>query len=123
MRNPQLKALLQSVGGELQLQTILRDFYERMSADVMLGFFFTGKDIQSIADQQKNFLLYAAGLNSTYSGKNPHSAHLSLPPILPGHFDRRLVILKETLRDHGLSERDIKTWINFENAFRDVVTK
>ena len=92
-----------------------------MSQDVLIGFFFTGKNIETIADHQEQFLLFAMGVHATYSGKPPHTAHVALPPILGGHFDRRLVILEETLKDHGLSAQDIRTWLNFETAFRDLI--
>lgn len=108
---------------EAKLKVIVRDFYERMSKDVLIGFFFTGKDLAPIADQQADFLLFASGLKNEYQGKLPTFAHIQLPPILQGHFDRRLVILKETLREHGIADKDIRTWIEFENAFRNVVQK
>ena len=87
----------------------------------MIGFFFQDKNIEAIADKQTEFLLVAMGISPKFTGRSPSQAHLSLPPILPGHFDRRLVILKETLNDHGLSAEDIEVWLNFEEAFRDVV--
>ena len=92
-----------------------------MSQDLMIGFFFQDKDIQAIADKQTEFLLVAMGISPKFIGRSPSQAHLGLPPILPGHFDRRLVILKETLKDHGLSPDDIQIWIEFEEAFRNVV--
>jgi len=116
-----LKNLLQSIGGEDRLREILRDFYHRMSEDILIGYFFTGKDLNSIADRQSDFLIYAMGASTTYQGKLPTSAHLELPPILKGHFDRRLVILRQTLKDHGLRDPDIQNWIDFESAFREVV--
>ncbi len=123
MSKPQLQALFRNIGGADQLKKILRDFYHRMSEDILIGYFFTGKDTNSIADKQQEFLMFAMGAKSTYEGKSPTSAHLDLPPILAGHFDRRLVILRETLKDHGLSDKDIRTWIEFEAAFRNVVQK
>ena len=116
-----LKHLYVKIGGNTPLREILRDFYRRMSLDLMIGFFFQDKNIEAIADKQTEFLLVAMGISPKFTGRSPSQAHLSLPPILPGHFDRRLVILKETLNDHGLSAEDIEVWLNFEEAFRDVV--
>jgi truncated hemoglobin YjbI len=113
-----LRALYAHLGGEDAVRAILRDFYGRMSRDLLVGFFFEGKDVEHIADQQLKFLLRAMGARKTYAGKAPATAHLALPPILKGHFDRRLRLLEDTLRDHGLSEKDIRTWIEFESAFR-----
>ena len=116
-----LKGLYQRVGGDAAIEAILRDFYARMSRDVLIGFFFDGKDTVVIADQQKAFLLRAMGVTPSYSGLPPARAHQALPPILRGHFDRRLRILEETLGDHGVTPEDIRIWVAFEEAFRDAV--
>ncbi len=110
--------LFESIGSEEKLGIILIDFYNRMSNDILIGFFFNKKDIKAIALKQKDFLLRAFGARDSYSGKPPASAHKELPSILSGHFDRRLKILEETLKEHGLSENNIKEWIAFEMTFR-----
>lgn len=117
---PELRGLYSRLG-EPKIRAILLEFYERMSADVMIGFFFAGKDLKQIADKQAEFLLRAMGARPSYSGKPPALAHTELPPILSGHFDRRLRILEEVLAAHGVAAEDIRTWIGFENAFRDAV--
>jgi truncated hemoglobin YjbI len=123
LSRPDLARLYQNAGGEAGLTRILRDFYRRMSVDILIGFFFEGKDLDHIADQQRAFLTRAMGAAPSYSGKAPAQAHDELPPILAGHFDRRLRVLEETLRAHGLSEEDIRTWVRFESAFRDAIVK
>jgi truncated hemoglobin YjbI len=119
----QLKGLLKKLGGEERLYTILKDFYHEMSKDILIGYFFSGKDVDLIAEKQMNFLLVAMGTRSTYEGKSPTSAHLELPPILSGHFDRRLTLLRQTLIKYEVDPKDIQIWIDFENAFREVVTQ
>lgn len=109
--------------GEARVRAILKDFYRRLAADVMLGFFFTGRDLDRIADKQADFLLRAMGARATYEGRAPAQAHEKLPPILSGHFDRRLRILETTLADHGLSAEDIRIWVAFESAYRDAVVR
>jgi truncated hemoglobin YjbI len=127
LSKPELKRLYQHLGGdgggEAKLQAILRDFYTRMSSDTMLGFFFEGRDLHAIADKQAGFLLRAMGARASYAGKPPAQAHTALPPILAGHFDRRLRILEATLMDHGVSAEDIRTWVSFEQAFRDGIVR
>lgn len=115
---PELRGLYSRIGEE-RLGEILKDFYRRMASDLLVGFFFRGKDVDAIAAKQKEFLLRAMGATPSYSGKPPAQAHETLAPILTGHFDRRLKLLEETLTDHGLSAEDIRTWTGFENAFRD----
>jgi len=121
---PIQKPELLKLGKELGLtrvQAIVLDFYKRMENDVLVGFFFAGKDISAIAAKQSEFLLRAMGLTPSYSGKPPANAHTEMPPILTGHFDRRLKVLEETLTSHHLKREQILVWIGFENAFRDAI--
>ena len=104
-----------------RVHAILLDFYAAMSRDVLIGFFFDGKDLSVIAAKQAAFLLRAMGATESYAGKAPAQAHTQLPPILTGHLDRRLRILEQTLSQHGLTAADIATWVAFEEAFRDAV--
>jgi hemoglobin len=121
VNKPALRALFERAGGEDGVSRILHDFYGRMAKDLLIGFFFDGKDIHAIAEMQKGFLLRAMGGTPSYAGKPPAQAHAELAPILAGHFDRRLMLLSETLKDHGLRPEDVETWVGFENAFRDAV--
>jgi hemoglobin len=116
-----LKKLFEDIGSEEALEKILLRFYEKMSADTLLGFFFAGHDISHIVKMQKAFLLRAMGIASSYEGKPPARAHKALPPILEGHFDRRLILLREVLTDAHLTDESIESWIGFENQFRSVV--
>jgi truncated hemoglobin YjbI len=119
VNKPELKALFHKIGGKAGLNKILKTFYEKMAKDILIGFFFDGKDLDFIASQQQSFLMKAMGAATSYNGNPPAKAHSQLPPILVGHFDRRLKLLEETLKEFGLCEQDIKVWIGFENAFRD----
>lgn len=106
------------IGEAAGLERILQDFYQRLTQDIIVGYFFDNKDLQHIISQQKAFLMRAMGATRSYSGKPPAKAHLELPPIWKGHFDRRLRILEETLRDHGLGPDEIRVWVDFESSFR-----
>jgi truncated hemoglobin YjbI len=117
---PELRALGQRLG-EPRIRAIIRDFYGRLEHDLLVGFFFNGKDLELIADRQSQFVLRAMGLRPSYTGKSPADAHTELAPILSGHFDRRLLVLDECLKENGLSEPDRQIWIGFENAFRDAI--
>jgi truncated hemoglobin YjbI len=114
-------AVIKQLGSETVFRGLLLDFYQRMLNDVMIGFFFEGKDIVHIAEQQANFILMAAGLRDKYQGKGPATAHTALPPILPGFFDRRLRILEETLLAHSIPPKLATQWVQFEESFRAVV--
>lgn len=115
------QSLLRRLDTEKRLDSIIQDFYQKMEADLMVGFFFFGKDLKKIAALQTQFLRRATGLSREYVGRAPADAHVDLAPILPGFFDRRLRILEETLRQNGLKNHEIQTWINFEEAFRNAI--
>ena len=118
-----LAALHQHLGSDAEVIRIMRAFYRRMETDAMLGFFFSGRDVDQVADRQAEFLLRAMGARSSYSGRSPADAHQALPPILPGHFDRRAVILRQTLEHEQLPQAHIEAWLAFEAAFRDAVVR
>ena len=116
--------LFETIGKEEGLNSLLDKFYQALSKDVLVGFFFDQKDLSKIAQKQKEFLMRAWGITSSYSGKSPATAHISLAPILKGHFDRRLVILKETLeKETTLSASQIQLWLDFEELFRNSIQK
>ncbi|MCA8943009.1 MAG: group 1 truncated hemoglobin [Planctomycetes bacterium] len=112
------RGLVDRIGGPERLRTILDRFYARLAVDPLVGFFFAGRDLDAIAAGQWAFLMRAFGAVERYHGKNPASAHHDLAPILRGHFDRRLVILRELLRDEGVEAADIDAWIKVEESFR-----
>jgi len=116
-----LQHLIEHLGGPEGLNQVLKKFYLKMSQDILIGFFFESKNLEHIANQQTAFILKASHLQKIYTGLPPSQAHLELPPILPGHFDRRLKILEQTLQEHKVSDEDIRNWIDFEKSFREIV--
>lgn len=121
--NRALAGVFQSVGSEEKLFQMMRKFYQRMSEDILLLHFFTGRDLDAIAKKQTEFLLKAMGVSASYNGKPPAQAHDEIPEILEGHFNRRLVVLEQILREFGLSQNEIDLWISFENAFKSQIVK
>lgn len=117
----ELKELIEAIGGEGVLLSLLEKFYKKMHDDILVGFFFTGKDLKAIAHMQGQFILSAAGLILQYPGKGPATAHIALPPILSGHFDRRLILLRETLNEAALDPKWIERWLGFEESFRKMI--
>ena len=115
---PALRALFAEIGTPERLLSLVTSFYESIAHDPLIGFFFDGRDLPHIAERQTAFLLRAMGATPSYEGKSPSQAHASLPPILKGHFDRRLKLLEAHLRSQGLSEPAIHAWVNFEESFR-----
>ncbi len=120
VEKPELRAL-GKVLGEPRIREIVRGFYRLMAKDLLIGFFFEGRDLEQISESQSAFLFRAMGLRPSYSGLAPADAHRNLPPILAGHFDRRLLLLDTHLTIEGLSASQRALWIGFENAFRESI--
>lgn len=114
---------LARVGGKARLRQILEHFYSELAKDILVGFFFDGKDTAQIAHKQEEFLLRAMGAVPSYVGLPPARAHDKIAPILAGHFDRRIEILKATLAQFGISIEDQAAWVQFELSFRPQIVK
>lgn len=115
------KALYDKIGGDA-LRAVITDFYSRVFGDVMIGFLFIGKDRQRLIDKEFEFTARFLGADIRYTGKPMRAAH-SRSPIMGGHFDRRLQILKETLADHDVDPEVREVWIKHTLALRDQVTE
>ena len=105
------------------LRAVLTDFYARVFGDVMIGFMFQGKDRQHLIDRE--YELTAALLGApdvTYTGRPMRVAHAQ-HTIFGGQFERRLQILRDTLRDHGVDPDVEQAWIDHQLALRDQITR
>ena len=90
--------VFERIGGD-SLRAVLVDFYDRVFADVMIGFLFAGKDQQQLVELEWQFTARLLGADVPYRGRPMRAAH-ARSPILGGHFERRLQILRNTLADH-----------------------
>ena len=115
------RPLFDRIGAE-RLRAVLTDFYGRVFGDVMIGFMFRGKDRQHLVDREYELtaaLLGAPGV--TYTGRPMRTAHAQ-HTIFGGQFERRLQILRETLRDHGVDPDVQQAWIDHQLALRGQIT-
>jgi hemoglobin len=105
------------------LRAVLTDFYGRVFGDVMIGFLFRGKDRQHLIDREYELtaaLLGAPGV--AYTGRPMRTAHAQ-HTIFGGQFERRLQILRETLRDHAVDPGVQQAWIDHQLALRRQITR
>ena len=115
-------SLFDRIGAEA-LRAVLTDFYGRVFGDVMIGFMFRGKDRQHLIDREYELtaaLLGAPGV--TYAGRPMRAAHAQ-HAIFGGQFERRLQILRETLRDHAVDPDVQRAWIDHQLALRHQITR
>ena len=109
------------IGGDA-LRELIRDFYDRVFGDVMIGFLFQGKDKQRLIQLEWEFAARMLGAKDvTYTGRPMRVAHAQ-SPIFGGHFERRLQILRETMRDHGVDAEIQRVWIEHAQALRSQIT-
>jgi hemoglobin len=112
--------LFDKIGGDA-LRAVITDFYERLTTDLMIGFLFQGKDKQRLIDKEWEFTANLLGADVKYSGRPIRTAH-ARSPIMGGHFERRLQILRETLADHDVDAAVQERWIEHTLALRPQVT-
>ena len=116
-----MSALFDRVGGDA-LRAALADFYDRVFADVMIGFMFRGKDKQRLIDKEWELAAALLGAPVKYSGRPMRVAHAQ-HTIFGGHFERRLQILRETLRDHAIDADVVAAMIDHAQSLRDQITR
>jgi truncated hemoglobin YjbI len=118
-RSPELFA---KIGAE-QLRAVITDFYARVFGDVMIGFMFQGKDRQRLIDKEAELAAVLLGApGATYTGKPMRTAHAP-HTIFGGHFERRLQILRETMRDHHVDPDVQRVWIEHTQSLRSQITR
>ena len=114
--------LFDKIGGDA-LRAVITDFYARIFDDVMIGFMFQGRDRAHLIAREWELvaaLLGAPGV--TYTGRPMKTAHAQ-HTIFGGHFERRLQILRETLRDHAVDPAVQEAWFEHTQALRAQVTR
>jgi truncated hemoglobin YjbI len=117
-----LKSLYEEMGGETALRAVLRTLYDRLFEDRMVGFLFAGKDKERLIELQLWFTAGFLGGPKKYEGRGVIEAHAELP-ILPGHFDRRHLMLEQVLEEHGVPRRVREEWLRVDAGLRGSVLK
>ncbi|MEQ8274688.1 MAG: group 1 truncated hemoglobin [Deltaproteobacteria bacterium] len=114
--------LFERLGGEWALRPIIQDFVQRMTTDMMIGFFFREVDAKRLEEMEYLFTAKFLGADVQYVGKPIRDAHAP-HPIMGGQFDRRRQILEEAIDRHGVAP-DIKAaWLEHVDRLRPQVTR
>lgn len=116
------RTLFDELGGEPVLRKIVDRFVDRVFDDVMIGFFFRNADRERIKQKEYEFAARHLGADIEYTGRpiaEAHAAH----PIMGGQFMRRLKILEETLREHGVPDAVREHWLAHTEKLRSAVTR
>src|SRR5690349_2885138 len=90
--------MFEEMGGEPVLRRVIDVFVDRVFDDAMIGFFFRNASRARIKEKEYEFAARHLGADVAYTGKPLPEAHAP-HRIMGGQFQRRLVILKETLEE------------------------
>ena len=115
--------LVGEVGGWDAFEAIVRSLYDRMFADLLIGYFFDGLDKEHLIASQCDYLSAHLGDRAgSYNGPSIRRAHATLA-ILPGHFDRRHKILQNVLAENHVPAHVQEAWLGFDKSLREFVVK
>ena len=113
--------LVEEVGGEQAMEALMRDFYDRLFDDVIVGFLFQPHDKERLIASQIAYVTAHLGDRSgTYDGPTIRKAHEEVP-VLPGQFDRRHFLLREVLFAHDVPEHVREAWLALDESLRRFV--
>lgn len=97
-------ALFDEMGGEQVLRPLMDAFVERMVADDFIGFFFKHVALKRLKALEFPYAAQILGASDiVYGGRDLRCVHQPLG-IMPGQFQRRLLLLRKTLEDFQISE-------------------
>lgn len=111
-----------TLGGEAGVRPIVERLIERVSGDLMIGFFFRSADLERVKRHELEWARAHLGGPASYTGRplpEAHGAH----PIAEGHFARRLKILEEVLAEFGVPGEVQAEWLAHDRAQRAAVVQ
>lgn len=119
---PPAPALWAELGGGPRVRAALEKFYARVYADPVLLPFFNRVTIERAIGKQYSFMEQSLTGNRVYWGEDMRNAHHWMV-ISQEIFNHRQRVMKETLREEGFSEDQIRRWTHFEEHFRSDMVK
>ncbi len=115
-------SLFEKLGGLSTLQKVHKIFYDKIYADAWIGQYFQGIKQETIENQQTDFMAQAMGGPEKYCGAFPIPAHQHMN-ITEELFDLRHQMLKDSLKEAGVSEELTQAWLKIDGAFRKGILK
>lgn len=115
------ETLFEKLGGEAPLKALLRDFYDRVFSDLMIGFMFRKADKERLIEKEYELTARLLGAEVRYTGEPMAEVH-ARHRIMGGQFARRAQILKEVLADHNVPEEVREAWLSHQESLRHLIT-
>ena len=102
------------------MSKIVLAFYDRVLDDDVLSPYFADVDMRRLIDHQTKFVAYLMGGPASYTDEHLRLAHARLG-IDAAAFERMTLVLRETLEDFGLTDRDVSTVMGQVRQRRDII--
>lgn len=103
------------------MRAVLRDFYDTVFDDLMIGFFFKGADKELLIERELQLTLQALGAAVEYTGRPLRAVHAARP-IFGGQFMRRRKLLLDAIERGGLPAAVRDAWLAHTDALRPQIT-
>lgn len=114
--------LFDRVGGRIVLQRVHKIFYDKIYAHPWLKQFFREVKQETIESQSTDFMTSNMGGGKVYNGQLPIIAHKNLF-VTKELFDLRHTLLRDSIREAGLSPELMECWLRIDSAFEKSTVK
>lgn len=108
-------------GGEPVVRGIIDRFVDRAFDDMIIGFFFLGKDRAGIKTHEYAHAAAVLGAGVPYTGRPIAPLHRALR-INAGQFRRRLAILRAEIERAGVPNDVATLWLDAQRAMERQIT-
>lgn len=110
-----MQTLFEQYGGFPKVSRIVSTFYERVTESPKLADYFADTDMRQLIDHQTKFIASVMGGPASFTDQHLARVHAHLG-ITSAAFDEAVLILRESLEDHGMEESDIGTVVSSVRA-------
>lgn len=103
------------------MRAVIERFVARMAQDTIIGFFFTGKDLDRVVQHEYEHAARVLGAPIVYTGRPIPELHRALR-INNGQFRRRLALLRQELQREGIPADISAVWIEAQERMQRMIT-
>ena len=111
----------EQLGGEPALRAIVDRFVDRVANDMIIGFFFVGKDLARVKQHEFEHAARVLGADVPYTGRAIPGLHRPLR-INGGQFRRRLALLRQEIDRAGVPLAVKELWLAEQLRMEKLIT-
>jgi len=110
------QTMFEAVGGLPVMERVHKRFYDKVYAHPWLGQFFEGHSQEAIELRQTQFMAEKMGSDSIYPGRELPLSHRRMY-ISEELLKLRQALLRESLDEEGVADKQISRWLKIDKAF------